>query len=342
MSIFKRPGSPYYYTEFVFRERRIVRSTRCTSARDAEAFERKLRDEIARETPKTAPTPSFTLDQACGKYWKQWGRKLRWASEVSRHLRLICRHLDKEMPLVQLSNKDVNRLVEGRQKDGAGPAGVNRTLAVLQGVHTRAGSNWEEPVRAIAWREHKLKEPKGRTRDLTPEEAKRLIAALHPATAFIVRFLVLTGLRLNEALQLTWAHVQFDRRLLINVQVKGGHKRNIPIGDDALMVLHEVPREGRYVFDATNFRKRWKAGLKAAGIADFKVHDLRHTLATWLRQQGVALEVVRDVLGHSSIAVTQKYAHVHQGEVREALQKVPSLGPISENIVQLKRGNAGE
>lgn len=326
MSIFKRPNSPFYYCEFHREGRRVVRSTRTASARDARAFERRLRDQVAKEQRETPIAPALTVDQACGQYWDEHGHRLRWASEVARHLRLICQHIDKDTPLALLGAREVTALVQARRAEGAGAPAVNRTLSVLQGVHNRASGSWELTVRAIVWKLHRLKEPKERVRFLTLDEARRLIAALPFHAALIVRFLLLTGLRKREVMNLTWTDVLFERAA-VKVLAKGGHKREVVVGPEALLVLHEAPRIDRHVFDATNFRKLWEAALVAAGIEDFRLHDLRHTHATWLRQQGVPLEVIRDDLGHSSIAVTQKYAHVEQSEVRAALQTLPSLGP---------------
>ena len=339
MSVFKRKGSPFYYIEFLFRGRRVSRSARTSSRREAETFERRLRDEIARETRHLPVTPSLTLDQACGRYWKEHGHKLRWSGEVARHLKLICTHLDRTMPFAELSNKDVNQLVQARELDGAGPAGVNRTLAVLQGVHSRATARWESPTKAVAWRMHKLKEPKGTIRFITIEDARRLIAALPVHSALIVRFLLATGLRREEVLSLTWSDVEFATSH-VRVLAKGGIRRLVPIEGEALLVLHEAPRAGRYVFDRKNFRRHWEAARKAAGLGNLRVHDLRHTHATWLRQQGAPLEVVKVALGHSSVAVTQKYAHVVEAEVRAALQGLTALTNGSASVVQLTPSKA--
>jgi site-specific recombinase XerD len=101
-------------------------------------------------------------------------------------------------------------------------------------------------------------------------------------------------------------------------------------------VLRDVPQTGRYVFQTTNWRKHFEAALLAAGIDNFRWHDLRHTFATWLGHSGAPLEVIRDQLGHSSISVTQKYRHVIRGEVRAALHNLPTVSPISAGVTRLK------
>ncbi len=336
MSIFKRPGSPFYQCEFVYRKHRVVRSTGETQAREARAFERQLRDKVARESREVPIARSLTLDQACAKYYIQHGKHLRWHSEVERHLTLICKHIDKDLPLASLGPKEVTGLVVARQNEGAGPAGVNRTLAVLQGVHRRAARKWEETVRVIAWSDFKLKEPRERVRWITQAEALRLLVALPPHIELVVRFLLLTGVRKLEAFLLTWDRVHFDR-MEVQILAKGGHKRAVALSPDAMLVLHQAPRVGRYVFDTTNARRHFDKALKVAGITDFHWHDLRHTHASWLGHGGAALEVISRSLGHSGIAVTMKYRHVMQVEVREALQRLPALSANSNVLIPLKR-----
>ena len=337
MSVFKRPGSPYYYTEFILRGRRVVRSTRTASAREAEAFERRLRDEMAREAPKKqSATPSLTLDQACGRYWKEHGRKLADHRNIRRWLIYVTRHIDKDTPLNELSTKHVTAMVTSLEGADVGRIAINRTVTCLQGVHNRAAKLWEEPVKVINWKDQKVKE-KARTRSLAREVAQRLLDALPPHIRLVVLFLLTTGLRKREAFTLVWSRVNLDAQT-IHVRVKGGDDREVRLSPEAVLVLHEAPRSGRYVFDTTNWRKHFEAALKVAEIDNFRWHDLRHTFATWLGQSGAALEVIRDQLGHSSIAVTQKYRHVAQHELRAALQRLPTISPNSGTVVPLKTG----
>ena len=337
MSIFKRPNSPFLYTEFVYKGRRVVRSTGTASAREAAAFEKRLREEIAREAPAlTAPTPSLTLDQACGRYWTQHGHKLADARNVQRWLLYVVRYLDKDLPLHELSTKHITAFVAALDEACIGRISINRTVTTLQGVHNRAAKRWEVAVKVINWKDAKTKEL-ARTRALTRDQAQRLLAALPLHIRRVVLFLLTIGLRRSEAFRLRWANVDFENASIVE-RVKGGQNRMVQLSPEAATVLHETPREGTLVFDITNYRKHFEAALLAAGIDDFRWHDLRHTFATWLGQSGAPLEVIRDQLCHSSIAVTQKYRHVARLEVRAALQKLPTVSPITTNVVPMKIG----
>jgi len=336
MSVFTRKGSPYYYAEFIVRGRRVVRSTKATSRREAEAVEKSFRMEVAREEPRLGSGEAkLTLDQACGRYWATHGKKLRDARNVQRWLQYIIRHIEKTTPISALSVKHVAAMRTSLETEGVGPISINRTVTTLQGVHNMAAKKWEEPVRVIDWRGLKTKET-GRTRAETREHAQALLQALPIHIRQIVLFILTTGLRREEAFQVVWPRVNFENSS-VNVRVKGGKDRDVLLSPEALLVLHERPREGRYVFDTTNYRKHFEKALSIAGIEDFTWHDLRHTFATWMGQSGAPLEVIRDQLGHSSIAVTQKYRHVVQSEVRAALQRIPTISPIGRNVTPIKR-----
>jgi hypothetical protein len=212
MAIFRRKNSPYYYTEFEVRGRRIVRSTGTTSARDAEAFERKLREQIARELPSaTAVTPSVTIDQACGKYWTEHGKKLADARNVKRWLQYIVRYLDKDLPLRELSTKHVTALVTSMEEAKIGAIAINRTITCFQGVHNRAAKKWEEPVKVIDWHDQKTKEIP-RVRSEPRERMAVLLGALPAHIHYAVLFILTTGLRRKEAFGLIWPRVKWRPR----------------------------------------------------------------------------------------------------------------------------------
>jgi len=338
MSLFKRDRSPFYYTEIVVNGRRIVRSTGAASARDALLFERKLREELKRETPKrgTQAKPSLTLSQACGKYWDEHGYRLKDARNVKRWLIYIVRFLDPDMPLHELSTRHVTQMVADMNAGRIGKISINRTVTCLQGVHNRAAKKWEEAVNLIDWSGHKVRENQ-RTRWQTQDQAKVFLDALPVHIREIVLFILSTGLRRREAFTLERDKVHLETAT-VSVLVKGGRIRTVPLSPDAVAVLRGAQDRGRFVFDTTNWRKHFARALKVAEIEDFRWHDLRHTFSTWLGQSGASLEVIRDLLIHSSISVTQKYRHVSQREVRQALQNLPTLSPSTGNVVNLKTG----
>lgn len=261
------------------------------------------------------------------------------ARNEARNLKYIVAAIGGDLPLSEVSNRHVNALVKARLEMGAGPAGVNRTCSTLKTLMNRAAKQWEEPVRAISWSKHKLKEPKERVRYLTAGEARALLEELGkeaPHIASVVHFLLVTGLRRAEAFNATWDKLD-SQNALLTVRVKGGHEREVPLTAEAMAIVRGAPRLSRYIFDTTNWRKHFDRALKATGIEDFHWHDLRHTFATWLGQGGAPIEVVSKALGHSSVTVTMKYRHVLHREVREGMQNLPTLAPHTQNVVPLKK-----
>lgn len=125
-----------------------------------------------------------------------------------------------------------------------------------------------------------------------------------------------TGLRRGELLKLRWSSIDFTRQLLTvdGANAKTRQTRHVPLNDEAMSVLirwREQSGGGLQVFEiATGLKTALSHLLKRAKIAGFRWHDLRHHFASRLVQRGVPLNPVRDLLGHSSIAMTLRYAHL--------------------------------
>lgn len=337
MSIFRRPRSPFWYCEIQVAGRRVVRSTGTDDKREARAYERRLRTQLEAEAGKPKRR-ELTLDQACGRYWLEKGQHLKWKSEVARHLKFIVQSVGTETSVSDLCNEHVARVVEEIRATGGGPASVNRSLAVFRSVLRRAQRVWGAPHGPIHWPDHWQKEPKGRTRWLTKEEAGRLLDVCPEPLRLAVEWSLLTGTRRSETYGIKWTDVDFDRGH-VTISGKTG-KRVVWLTDETRALLLRCPRDRSTVFDRRNLRKLWAAALQAAGIVDFTFHDLRHTHATWLRQKGAALEIVQRSLGHAAITTTQRYAHVDDKEIRGALEQLPSLSPSTDtasNVIPLKR-----
>jgi integrase len=143
-----------------------------------------------------------------------------------------------------------------------------------------------------------------------------------------VLLLMNTGLRRGELLKLHWTSIDFDRRWLT---IEGGNAktrqtRYVPLNDEAMGVLtrwREQASEGARVFGiSTSFKTAWGRLLRRAQITNFRWDDLRHYFASRLVQHGVPLNTVRDLLGHSSVAMSLRYAHLAPDQRREAVAKL--------------------
>lgn len=200
---------------------------------------------------------------------------------------------------------------------GLSVAGINRYLAVLRKASSVAVNlGWIPHRPAIAL----IPGEKARHIYLTPEEVER-IASHAGEAAEVIRFLALTGLRRGEALSLTPDMIRDGCILLADT--KSGRPRLVPMPREAARIAQErLP----WSISSPNLRRLFERARKAAGMPHVRMHDLRHTYASWLVQAGQPLAVVRDLLGHSSLAVTSRYAHLAPEHLRAAVGSLPELG----------------
>jgi integrase len=135
----------------------------------------------------------------------------------------------------------------------------------------------------------------------------------------IVPMLILTGARKREVLDAQWQDFDLERRQWKIPMSKSGSARHVPLSDGALAVLREVPQvEGcSYTFANPKTRlpyasifRSWDNARKRAGLAEVRIHDLRHSFASLLINQGRSLYEVQRLLGHTQVKTTQRYAHL--------------------------------
>lgn len=238
----------------------------------------------------------------------------------------------------EVNHVAIHGYINARREEKAEPATINRELSLLSAAINHANQNlgWDVRNPTVG---RKLREPEGRVRWITASEADRLIAAAEsepraPYLADFIRMAINTGCRKEELLGLEWERVDLNARLvyLEGAHTKSGKRRSVPINEVAMEALRQRMRfrathcpSSPWVF-VTNKGERvisiWRSFLTAcrrAGIEDFRVHDLRHTCATWLITAGAPLPEVRDLLGHSTVKVTERYAHLNPENVRSAV-----------------------
>jgi integrase len=192
-----------------------------------------------------------------------------------------------------------------------------------------------------------LKEPEGRVRWISREEAARLLeaakASRSPYLADLVILALNTGMRREEMLGLEWCRVDLQAGLIhLEAQhTKAGKRRSVPLNRAAREAILARARfrakhcpaspwvfckmDGERIHEA---RKGFLAACAKVGIVDFCFHDLRHTCAAWLVSAGVPLTDVRDLLGHSTVSTTERYAHLAPERVRSA---VAMLDEVAES-----------
>jgi len=212
-------------------------------------------------------------------------------------------------------------------EDNKKPATVNREVACLKAIFNYAIKNkkaTDNPVRAVKM----LKENNTRTRYLSEEEINRLLPACPKGLKPIVQTALLTGMRLGEILNQKWEDIDFDRGIILIKNTKSGYSREIPIGDALKKVLlyafdnsdgvHAFCNENRKPY--SSIHSLFDNTVKRAGIADFRFHDLRHTAASYMVMRGLDLVTIKEILGHSTIKMTMRYAHLSPVHKRESME----------------------
>jgi integrase len=239
------------------------------------------------------------------------------------------------------------------------PFQANRVLAVVGSVYAfadRTGIVGEgtNPARGI----DKFKESR-RERFLTGEELERLGSAIReaettgipwtvdetkpaakhvpkakrvtrigPSAVAALRLLLFTGCRLREILHLRWEHVDFERGCLFLPDSKSGRKTVI-LNAPALAVLNALERIGPYVVPGDNpaqprhdLKRPWDAVTKQAGLVGVRLHDLRHTYASFGAGGGLGLPIIGRLLGHAQATTTARYAHLDNDPLRRASEAI--------------------
>jgi integrase len=166
---------------------------------------------------------------------------------------------------------------------------------------------------------------------------------------YIIPMLILTGARKRELLDAKWEDFDEERRLWRVPLPKSGRARHVPLSDGALTLLASVPRVPGCVWPFANpntgkpfvsMYYGWDTARRLAGLPEVRIHDLRHSFASMLINQGRSLYEVQRILGHTQIKTTQRYSHLSNVTLLAAVNVASSefmLGG-SKNLVTLNQG----
>jgi len=235
------------------------------------------------------------------------------------------------------------RRVEKSKNNGhtIAPSTCNRALAVLKTLIAKA-VEWGRIETNPAAHVKKLKEPPGRERYLTHEEARRLLAAASPNFLPILIVALGTGMRRGEILALKWTDLDLVRGIITITMSKSGRARKILTSGAVAAALGGVPRRAEFVFwneetkdHLKDVKTAWRATCARAkkdpddekdpGITDVRFHDLRHTFASWYIEAGGDIVSLSKTLGHSTIQMTMRYAHPNEQKTRLTLENVGGI-----------------
>lgn len=315
MPISKRKGSPFYWYSFSIAGRRFRGSTGETEKSRAKEVER---DQYQLAKQSLLVRTDWDLQSVLSTYWNEHAKDTASADDIEGHFADLQRLLGKTKKTSTLTNGDLmdyRAKRRGEKRRGRFPAAnsINREFAYLRAAFEHCKRFHKQPMPDIDWKGLKAKEPPPRTRFLSKGEFTRMMEAADPRIRPIILCGVATGLRKENVLALDWEQVSLESRT-ITAKVKGNKEYSLRIAPALMAMLSTMSKRDGPVFDRTNFRRLWQDAKKAAGVTDFKFHDLRHTFASWARQAGADLADIKEALNHSSVEMTMRYAHVKPDE----------------------------
>lgn len=187
-----------------------------------------------------------------------------------------------------------------------------------------------------------------RERYLNRAETKVLMAKIeqssNPQLKYIVPMLLLTGARKREVLDARWQDMDFERRFWRIPFTKSGRERHVPLSDAVLALLARVPRYDAcdWVFPNPktlkpycSIHQSWDTARTRAGLSEVRMHDLRHSFASFLVNAGCSIYDVQKLLGHANVSMTQRYSHLSQERLLTAASVAGKYVPLHKDDTQL-------
>ncbi|WP_108257318.1 site-specific integrase [Limnohabitans sp. Hippo4] len=243
--------------------------------------------------------------------------------------------------LDQITKDDIIELM-AKHRETHAPGSCNRLLILLRYMFSLP-SKWDlpyavtNPTKGIPL----MKEETIKERFLSSDEAQtlnlQLLSSDNPMLQYIVPMLLLTGARKREVLDARWEDFDFERRTWRIHTTKLGKPRHVPISDGVKEVLKQVPKlNTTWVFPNPKTLKpyvsiwhSWNRARSNADLAEVRMHDLRHSYASFLVNSGRSLFEVQRLLGHTQVKTTQRYAHLSHETLLDASNAVTlAVGPL--------------
>lgn len=287
---------------------------------DAEYLLACRRKDIAEgKEPLIKRIPNYTFSQLAERYLGFVKNQKSYRTKKGYVKRLIAEFGDlllRGFTLMAVEQFQSRRLSEGKK-----PATVNRELATLKHMFTKA-TEWEMVTEDIFKKVRRVKltpENNRRLRYLSKEECQALTNACSPHLLPIVIMALNTGMRKEEILSLEWErHIDLIHGFILLDVTKNGDRREIPINQTLREALQCLIRgiSSPYVFidekgnRFKDVKRSFHTACRRAGIKNFRFHDLRHTFASHLIMAGVDITTVKELLGHKTLTMTLRYAHL--------------------------------
>lgn len=297
-----------------------------------------------RNTSKRNAATLITLEEFLVSQYVPYVRsyKRSWISDESMIRVHIVPALDK-MAMARLSALDFSGFIETLKHKQLAPGTINPALVLLRHAYKLA-HRWSAPSVSLDSFNgvRYLKNDNRVERYLTAEQSSLLLESVRSShnrlLHLIVALLIYTGARKREVLDAKWTDIDWAQRSWKISKNKSNKIRHIPLSLGAIDSLmqaktHQMVRVVcDYIFPNPNTLKpfvsfffSWDAARKRAGLPELRVHDLRHSFASFLVNAGRSLYEVQELLGHADIKTTSRYAHLSRERLSAAVECVPRV-----------------
>lgn len=338
--VYLRKGSPYW--QYRHPVTGLRGSTGTTEKEAAEALLAKFK--LDAFNSQFGRKPSITLNNLFTRFMIEHSQHLKSAVKVERYFSNLLKHLgNPALENINASELSIYKAKRRAENTKLSNSTINRELEYLRSSLNTAKS-WGYNVPEITFKDVMLREPEARIKYLVPEQAQQLLDACSPLIRDAVEFALYTGLRAGNIFGLKWENINiFSKEIIVQIKsnIPGGKTLRLPISDKMMEILkRQTPEAKGIVFKNTqgnrviNYDRAFQDAKDKLDWKDFRFHDLRHTAATWLRMSGTPLEVVQEILGHTNITTTRKYAKVAKVEISNAMDKLNDFAQFSHNGIK--------
>ena len=288
----------------------------------SKAEQHTIQDLYERYVAEKIPTLAAPVEKCRKLAW--WCNELGWKSRLS-----------QIKPEAIARARDMLARVPGRSGKIPAAGTVRQYLIVLSSAFGMATKDWHWMESNPCHKVRRPSEPRGRCRFLDQDERSRLLTACrasHCRTLYPLVVMALgTGARRNELVRLKWQDVDLERGLAILHETKNGERRALVITGLAAEVMAEWSEvrclDSDLVFPSPQGKARfpqraWHKVVEEAGLEDFRFHDLRHTFASYLAMSGATLAELAEAMGHKSLSMVKRYAHMTEGHVSSVVARM--------------------
>lgn len=348
MSIFKRNGVGNYYIQFNHRGKTYIKSSRTTNKRTAERMEREWRDEIHR-IDEMGERPRIKLVEALAGYEEEKTRT-KGKEYVSSNVRVLNEKFPTQLYIDEIRDYHLTQFKSLREKEGSAAQTIKHNFQTIRSSIKWAKQNGYH-VKELEF--PKIKLPKHRLRYLSKEEEQTLLEALDPTREIsyrpsykdrpeyenqkrqdmydLVVMLLDTGARYGEVANIKWSAINLEDKTIHLWRPKVSNESIVYMTSRVYDILKNrfEKKSSDYVFTdkkGTGPRgyaaKGIRTAFKRAGLNDVRIHDLRHTCASRLVQNGMSLYEVSQMLGHVDVQTTQIYAHLENKDISKKARDI--------------------